>query len=156
VGRQVAFLRFPSEWTVRPDKGVIYEGTDSSPAYQGKPHRQCILWSLSIADEKLARVDARGDSLALYPEMAKRMIRAIDGQVVDWSTGAVSRETGVSMATGRPTGERHAHVPTFWEEIGPGPRQLIVNHFHKTHSLDLEKQAHFLLHCCVVRSAVAG
>jgi hypothetical protein len=115
------------------------------------------VWTLSIADEKLARVDARGDALAFVPEMAKRMIRAIDGNVVDWSTGAVNREqavsagTGASVATGRET-----HVPTFWEEIGPSFRQLVINHFHKTHTLDPEQAAYFFMRCYAVRSGRPG
>lgn len=140
-GRQVAFVRFPSAWTTRPEKGLVYEGPEAGP-YAGKPHRQAILWTLSIADEKFARADAKGDSLAVYNEMAKHCVRAIDGVVVDWSTGAVATGPG--------------HVPTFWEEVGPACRSLLVNYYHRSHALSREDAAHFFLSCFVVRSAVAG
>jgi hypothetical protein len=157
IGRAVGFVRFLSSWTTRPDKGLVAAEDDPFPAFRGKLFRQAILWSLSIADEKFARLDSRGDNLALVGEMAKRQIRAIDGSVVDWSTGAVNREQAVSAGHGgsAATG-RETHVPTFWEELGPACRQLLVGHWHKTHNLGVKDEALFFMHCYVVRSVVAG
>jgi hypothetical protein len=150
-GRQVGFMRFPSEWTTRPDAGVAFAGPehdklarDGSKTIKykmaGKLHRQCILWSLSVADEKLARAAARGDSLALYEELAKRTIRAIDGRVPDRDKGDLGEVS----------------VKRFWEEIGPAFRQAIVNYYHRTHTLTDEQAAHFLVFGLAVRSAVTG
>jgi hypothetical protein len=157
IGRQVGFFRFLSDWTTRPDKGTLAGEDDPFPPFRGKLFRQCILWSLSIADEKLARAASAGDPLAVVGEMSKRMIRAIDGNVVDWSTGAVNREQATFAGSGKSASVgRESHVPTFWEEIGPGCRQLVTAHYYKTHMLDRGAQEAFFMHCCVVRSAVAG
>ena len=141
--RQVSFLRIPSDWTTDHSKGLVYPGEDPKAGrYAGKRHRQCILWSLSIADEKLARNAARGEPLAVYSEMAKRMVRAIDGHFVSWETGDVQRDGDLG------------HVPTFWEDIGPAARSLLVNHYHSTHALSKDQINHFFLGCVVTLSSV--
>lgn len=141
--RQVGFIRFPSKWTTAHEKGLVHAGEEAVPSeYAGARYRQVILWSLTIADEKLARVAAKGDALATYPEMSKRMIRAIDGHLVDWSTGDVEVNEG--------------HVPSFWEEIGPACRDMLVSHYHSTHRLTGDQLKHFFLCCVAVRTSVTG
>jgi hypothetical protein len=156
VGRTLAFLRFPSAWTTRPEKGLTWEGKEKNPKYQGKLHRQCILWTLSVADEKLARNAAKGDSFALVQEMAKRQIRAIDGMVVDWSTGAVDRSAGRSLGIGQEGVAPKGHVPSFWDEVGPAIRSILVSHYQKSHTFEREQFEHFFLNCYVVRRGEAG
>jgi hypothetical protein len=143
-GRQIVFMRFPSEWTTRPKAGLVWGGPDTFKnssidyPFKGKPHRQCILWTLSVNDERLARKAAGGESLVVFEELAKRCIRAIDGQVADLTRG------------------RLGNVPQFWEEIGPACRQQIVNYYHRSHSLSEEQRQVFFLFGAVARSAVTG
>jgi hypothetical protein len=115
-GRQVFFVRLRAGWTDRPDKG----------------DRQCILWSLTEADEKIALRRTRGDVLRASDELAKQMVRAIDGQVVNW--------TSVSPVT-------------FWDEIGGRCRQLLKSHYAKTHVLGAEETADFFANCIAARTA---
>lgn len=116
AGRQLYFVRFRAEWTDRPDKG----------------DRQCILWSLTEADEKNALKRTRGDAMRGLDELSKQMVRAIDGKVVNW--------VGVSPAT-------------FWDEIGGRCRQLLKSHYTKTHMLGAEETADFFANCIAVRTA---
>lgn len=122
-GRQVAFMLFRPEITVC------------------QTERQCVLWSLSVSDEKLARKRTRGDSQSTFDELAKQTIRLIDGVKVDW--------TGKASVTKGP-----GSIDKFYEDIGPQYRQMILNAYHKTHTLSLEQQADFFLNCFVVRTAV--
>jgi hypothetical protein len=123
-GKQVGFMRFKAEWTDRPELG----------------DRNIIIWGLTDNDEKLAISAARGEGGRTVPEMAKRIIRSIDGHRADW-TGKKSGPGGVDR---------------FWNEIGPKCRTLVTNMYWKTHQLSMEETADFLLHCVVFRSAVAG
>lgn len=125
-GREVAFLMFRSKWTDRPEKG----------------DRWCMLWSLSDADEKLAIKRTRGEAGRSLSELSKGCIRVIDGKRADWT------QTG--------TPETSYSVDRFWDEIGPKCRQMISNHYIKTHSLSKEEQADFLESCLFIRKAVVG
>lgn len=111
-------MRFLAEWTDRPHLG----------------DRQCIVWNLSYGDEKFARRNAKGDAEAVMDEMAKRMIRAIDGEKVNWTVG------------------HEANPDKFWDEIGKRCRMLLLNHFMKTHQLEQAERLHFLANCLVVRT----
>lgn len=123
-GRQVGFMRFRASWTDTPNKG----------------DRQLILWPLSDADEKLALKRTHGDSLRTIGEMAKQMIRAVDGTNADWSSGKFSVGS----------------VEQFWNDIGARCRQQVQSYFLKTHALDDEERADFFLNCLAVRTSVAG
>lgn len=122
VGRQVQFLKFKAEWTDTPTKG----------------ERQCIVWNLTDADEKLALKRARGDGSRALAELAKQTIRAIDGVKTDWTRGDLS------------------NVNKWWDEIGAGCRQLVQAIYHKNHNLSLEDQADFFANCVAVRTVAAG
>jgi hypothetical protein len=100
-----------------------------------KGDRVCILWNLSVSDESAAIQRTRGEQLRFAPEMSKQMIRAVDGVKVDWS--------------GRP-GPGNPEI--FWNEIGSKCRQLLVNHYVKTHVLVSEEQEDFLTNCVHVRT----
>lgn len=119
-GRQVYFVRFRAAWTDRPSKG----------------ERQCILWNLTESEEKHALRRTRGDALRAADELAKQMIRVIDGKPADW--------------TGKDPGSA---VGTFWDEIGGKCRQLLKSHYAKTHMLDTAETADFFGSCIAVRTA---
>lgn len=119
-GRTIGYMRFRAKWTDRPDLG----------------DRQCILWNLTAADEKLAISRARGDSMRVFSEMGKQMVRAIDGVKVDWSG---------KLGPG--------NVQTFWDEIGTKCRAQIQNYYAKMHTLSMEDQADFFASCIDIRTA---
>jgi len=119
-GREVTFLRFRARWTAKP------KGQD----------RQCIVWALSDADEKLAIQRARGESARSIAELTKQTVRGIDGKRTDWS----QRDPSASP-------ER------FWDEIGPKGRMMLQNYYMKTHSLTQEDQLDFFENCIAVTTA---
>jgi hypothetical protein len=112
-------MRFEPEWTDRPDAG----------------ERQCILWNLSVGDEKFARKRARGDAESMLDEQAKQMIRAIDGQRIDYGS------------------PNSPYSPDrFWDEIGKKCRMLVMNYFMKVHTLEPAEKLHFFANCLVART----
>jgi hypothetical protein len=113
-GVQLYFMRFRGAWTEKPNKG----------------ERQCILWSLSVGDEKNALSRARGDVLRTLDEMSKQTVRAIDGQLVDW--------TGTNA---------EANLDVWWNEIGPRCRALLQRHYTQTHNLSSKEQDDFFENC---------
>lgn len=122
--KTVGYMLFPPWLTKRPDLG----------------DRTCITWGLSVVDERLARSAARSDSSRMYEEMAKRMIRSIDGARADW--------TGKRGGTG--------DVNKFWEEIGNKARMFLINQYLQTHNPTTEETARFFLECVAYRSSVGG
>jgi len=121
--KQIGYVRFKPSLTERPDLG----------------ERMCITWGLSVVDERLARQAARGESTRMYEELAKRMIRSVDGHKADW--------------TGK-NGE--GSVNRFWEEIGPKSRAFLINQYLQTHTPTVEETADFFLDCCTYRTSVVG
>lgn len=119
AGVTMTAMRFEPEWTDRPALG----------------ERQCIVWNLSVGDEKFSRRRAKGDPDGVMDEQAKQMIRAIDGQVVNW---------GLDTAPNSPN--------RFWDEIGKKCRLLILNHYMKVHTLGQDEKLHFLGNCLAVRT----
>jgi hypothetical protein len=119
-GRVVGFLRFRAHLTDDPSKG----------------DRQVVLWNLTALDEKFAIKRCRGDAMRTVSEMAKQMIRAIDGVPVDW-TGA----------------KGPGNVDVFWDEIGSRYRQQMINYYVKTHALGPDETADFFANCIAIRTA---
>lgn len=119
-GRQVAFVKFRASWTDTPSKG----------------DRQCILWSLTDADEKLALVRARGDVNRAASELAKQMVRALDGCSANWD--------------GTPGG---GNIDTWWNEIGGRCRGMLVRIFTQLHVLSEEERTDFFEKCIELRTA---
>lgn len=117
-GRQAYFLRFRGEWTDTPKKG----------------DRQCILWTLNDGDEKMAYARSMGDPNRAMGQLARQMVRAVDGHVVDWS-GAPSP----------------GNIDKWWSEIGGKCRSQIVRLYTKLHILQLEDQKDFFENCVAVR-----
>lgn len=117
-GKKVFFIKFEAALTDCPEKG----------------DRQAILWNLTVADERLARARTFGDATRAYDEMAKQMIRAIDGKAL-------------------PPG--NLAVPSlFWDEIGPKYRGMMVSWYLKTHHFSDEDRLRFFGSCVATRSAV--
>lgn len=121
-GGEICIMLFRSKWTARRDKG----------------DRTCVLWFLSDADEKNALKRTRGEPLRSMSEMSKQMVRAVDGQLVQWGTGSTF------------------DIEVFWNDIGPKCRQLIKNYYGKTHVLDDEEMQDFFSNCIAVREAAGG
>lgn len=118
-GRQVIFVRLRAGWTDTPHKG----------------DRQCIMWNLTEADEKLALRRTRGDSLRTIDELTKQAIRIVDGQKADW-TGKVGPGS----------------VNRFWNDVGTKCRQQLKNMYVKAHALEPSEIVDFFSTCVVVRS----
>lgn len=117
--KQVYFVRFRAELTETPEKG----------------ERQAILFGLNEADEKIARKRAAGDRDKTIPELTKQMLRAVDGESVDWMA---------KFGKGNPV--------TFWKEIGYVARQQLQAIFLKTHQFTPEQQSDFFTNCVAVMS----
>lgn len=120
--RRMAVMRFKPAWTDMPSKG----------------ERSVVVWGLTIAEERLAIKASRGDGSSVTDELAKRMVRAIDGKVVGWGT------TG-TQETSR-----------LWRELGVKCVDMIRRHYVIEHSLKAEQKLDFLANCYVARTNVAG
>ncbi len=119
-GRQVIFLRFPPAMTDAPLKG----------------ERQCIVWSLSDGEEKMANDRTGGSSARAPAEFTKQMVRAVDGVVVDWS---------------KPKGP--GSLDEFYREIGPKGRNLLMRIYTQLHLASEAEVADFFETCIAVRTA---
>ncbi len=98
-----------------------------------KGDRTAVLWGLSVADERTARQRMFGDPTRGLEEMAKMMIRAIDGHPIKAAD---------------PT-----EVERFWDEIGPRYRNMIVSWYQRTHNFDEKERLLFFGTCVAVRTA---
>ncbi len=119
MGRTLVVMRFRAEWTDARHLG----------------DRTCVVWNLSVGDEKLANSRAGDNVFSNTMEMAKQMIRAIDGAVIDYSGKT-----------------RGASVDHFWNEIGKKCRGMVISHFVRAHSLTLAEKMDFLARCLVART----
>lgn len=120
--KQVIFLRFRPGMTDTPAKG----------------ERQAIVWSNNLGDQRLAIIRSDKDPNVLPEQLAKQMIRAIDGKAVDW-TG----ELGA------------ANIDQWWEEIGPKCRSIVDRLFVQLHVASQAELSDFFESCVAVR-AVGG
>lgn len=135
--KQVFFLRIPSDWTDNPSVGR--EMTDEKGAVMMKPGteiprkwRQCIVWSLNVADKRAALQRSLGDDDRAIEECCRQMLRSIDGVRVDWGVAGVQ--------------------DTFWNEIGERNRRLLKTLYHRLHALTQEQMTYFLADCVAARS----
>lgn len=112
-GRMAFPMMFREEWTDARWKGP----------------RTCVVWSLTPGDEKLAYARARGDAARGATELAKQMIRCIDG-------------LPASDVRGEP-----GSVDEFWTEIGGKCRQNLVRWYVQTHVLNDKEQDDFFENC---------
>lgn len=119
-GRQLVFLRFPPS--------ITGDGT--------KGERQCICWSMSDAEEKIAHDRCAGNPARSAVEFPKQMIRVVDGVLVDWSK---SRGPG--------------SVDEFYREIGPKGRNLLARVYTTLHMTTEDELRDFFENCVAVRTA---
>lgn len=119
-GIQVVFVKLRADLTARPEKG----------------DRQAILWALSEADEKAAYNRSMQDPNRAPGQLAKQMIRAIDGHTVDWS--------------GSP--DHPGNIDKFWNEMGGKYRSQMIRLWNRLHVLSEDEQRDFFEHCIAVRS----
>lgn len=117
-GRQVVFVRFRADWTDKPSAG----------------ERQAIMWNLTEADEKIALTRTRGDQMRALDELTKAMIRAVDGEKVNWERGPL------------------ANIHSFWTEVGGACRQQLKNIYAKNHTMDVAQATDFFTNCIAVRT----
>lgn len=121
-GVQIGFLKFKAEWTLVPSMG----------------DRQCVVWSLTDLDERVAYARV-GDNLNMASnELARQMLRCVDGVKVNWGA-----------RRGKP-----GNPDDFWREIGSRCRSLIVKFWSQTHNMDAAEVAYFFEHCVAVRTMV--
>lgn len=118
-GRQVIFIRIPAKFTDTPEMG----------------DRQIICWPLTDGDEKVATDRADGKTSRLAGELAKQMIRAIDGNVASF------------MKSRGPDS-----LDQFWRDIGSKGRNLLIRLYTKLHLPDEEELNDFFANCIAVRS----
>lgn len=123
-GRRIWYLRFPSMFTDRPDKGHELAGMPGL-------WRQCLVWGLSPGDESIAIDRAMGDSNRLDIELVKQSIRAIDGHVVD--------QTGNQSAGGS--------IDRFWVDLGQRCRNEVKLHYARMSTLTKEQRLLFFVSC---------
>lgn len=120
-GIEVVFMRIRADLTMYPSKG----------------DRQVILWPLTDGDEKLAIGRSMANAARAGQEMAKQMIRAVDGVPVNW--------TGDPSAPG-------ADPDRFWHEIGPKGRNLLQRIFTQLHAMNEDELVDFFEQCIAVVS----
>jgi hypothetical protein len=116
--KQVVFLRFRPGMTDTPAKG----------------ERQAIVWSNNLGDQRLAIMRADKDPNVMPEQLAKQMIRVVDGKPVDW--------TGEAGA---------ANIDAWWEEIGPKCRSVIDRLFVQLHVASQDELKDFFENCVAVR-----
>lgn len=119
-GTSIGFIQFLGAWTVVPHKG----------------DRQCVVWPLTDLDERLAYSRIANNPASAANELAKQMIRSVDGVKVD--AGARPGAPGC--------------VDDFWREIGPKCRGMVIRYYSRTHNMSSEETAYFLENCVVVRT----
>lgn len=94
-----------------------------------------VLWELGVRDERLARARTQGDfNTRLMDEMAKQMIRAIDGARVEWANPFT--------------------VERAWEEMGSKYRSVLNVWYLKSHQLSDDERVDFFEKCVVSARAV--
>jgi hypothetical protein len=114
AGWTIFFVRFRAAMTNTPKKG----------------DRVAIVWNLSEVDEKLAARRSQGSAVRIIDEMAKGMIRAIDGKI------ATPQD-----------------VQNFWSEIGGKCRHQLKSLYLKNHTMSPEENTDFLDSCIASRTA---
>lgn len=131
-GKRVLFVRFRKELTDTPHLG----------------DRVVILWSLSVADERVARRRAKGDDEENVHEMTKQMIRAIDAEVVVWNLSAkINTEQRSALAAKMGMTIEGKDADKFWNEIGAKCRNVLTTIYMQLHTLSQDELVDFFQHC---------
>lgn len=118
---QVIPVLFRAHLTRAPDKG----------------DRTALLWEISDGEERVALMRAQKDPNRAQVELAKQMIRSVDGHPADWS--------GLDTP---------GSVEVFWREIGAKYRTMIVHLYNQLHVMTAAETEDFLERCVAVVTAV--
>ena len=121
-GRRLVAIKFEPDITERSDLGA----------------RWCLCWSLSLKEERAATARMRNDPNRFTYEMAKGMLKLIDGRPVDWS-GAVDGKHGVNP-------------DLFMDQIGFQGREVLALTFQRLHNMNPERRLDFYGRCMVFRN----
>lgn len=100
--------------------------------------RQLVLWELNLGDEKAALMRAGGDPNKAGSELAKQMIRAVDGVPVSWGDL-----------------KSPAHPERIWADLGPRYRNLLARWYTALHVLG-EREIVEFFHNCEERKPVSS
>lgn len=144
-GRVAYFVRFASNWTDAPGMGVEQALTpEDDVAWKlagvtpPQRWRLAIFWSLSIGDQKIALGRANGDGNRFNTELAKQMVRSIDGVIVN-------RDGTGSAASG--------NLDLWWEQLGERCRAELTRMCVRVSTLTMQERALFLGRCVAARTA---
>lgn len=123
-GKRLVWVLFRADWTDTPAKG----------------DRWCLMWQLSLAEEKAAykRAQGQGEHRALE-ELTQQTIRVIDGVRVD-RTGTLGP----------------GNVAIWFAEVGTRCRQLLENAYLQTHTLNKAQLTDFFANCFVTNTSTTG
>ena len=137
-GVKVYFAALPVAWMRRKEGGS--EITVSLGGEEARPHlcRQVIFWELDIGDTRLAFRRAQGDVNQASEELARQMIRAVDGRPV---------------VTGNPV--HPDSIERFWQDIGPQCRSLFQRLYTTLHHLGERQLLDFFGSCLAARNAAS-
>jgi hypothetical protein len=113
-GLDIAFVRIRGALTATKHKG----------------DRFVIAWELSDGDEKLAYGRSMADANRAAGELAKQMMRVVDGAPTRWD--------GLGGA---------GNVDRFWQEIGAKGRSQMLRLYTQLHVYDRTEQADFFENC---------
>lgn len=135
-----AMVQGAPPWANVPADIIIPRGVEV--AYMKIPLRdpegaetQIVLWELGVRDERMARARTQGDmGTRLVDEMAKQMIRVVDGVSISWANPLIVEKT--------------------WESIGSKYRNLLVAWYLKAHQLEDEERVDFFANRVVAKRAV--
>jgi len=151
-GREVAFLRFKSAWC---DSRFREKGIPTTYRRRRDPNspwetyeelsRVLVIWPLNLGEERLAMKRAR-DPSDTPGELAKQMIRAVDGRRIDWTGEWGKRDNGETLES----------PDRIWEELGPKCRPLVIAQYRQLHTLSTPELANFLVDCIVVTRPAGG
>lgn len=137
--RDSAIVQGAPDWALIPPNMQIPSGVEVSfmrIPLKGGGDVQLMTWELGVRDERMgrARADAGGAGARLVEEMAKQMIRAVDGKPISW---------------GDPL-----EVERVWDKIGAKYRNLLSAYYLKLHQLDDEERLDFFENRVVARRSV--
>ena len=125
-GKQPIFVRLRAEWTETPHLG----------------ERQCVMWGITVREEHMADKRAEDSGSRVMYERAKLSIRLV---------AAAEHEALLPVDNSKAVPDADPDI--FWEQIGMKGRNLLVNLFVQTHSLDAEERRDFFENCVEVRAA---
>ncbi len=129
--RSVVYAWLRARWTPQPNVGI------SRPGYEGK-WRCFIAWELTDGEERVALKRVLGEPERTRGELAKQMIRAVDGYKADWA--ADNRNPG--------------GIDNWWTTVGPKCRAIIMGIYDRMHHMGAADQIDFFESC--IEHAMGG